>query len=261
MKTIIVSFAKKLNKYTRHEKFKIGFSIIFLFLLMPLINAEIETLGTFKQNECVKLIQTCADCTYVNISSVTFPNSSIALGEYLMTQSGKSWSWTFCNTTNIGQYIVSGHGNPDSTPTTWAYDFDITPTGYELSTSGGILYVVFIIASLIIFLLSLYGAIKLPFGNTRNEEGRIIGMNELKYLKIFLFAVSYISLMFIIGLLRGVTYNYINDLGVYRFFNWIFWIMFTLMFPIMVVSIFVALINFVQDKKINKALQRGIRFR
>lgn len=234
-----------------------------IFLLVNLVNAI--SIGAYKQNKDIILFQTCNNCTYCNLTSLKYPDSSyLFAGPFIeMTKVGTYYFYNLSSvyTSNLGIYkYCYDCGNPDEN-TVGCIDFEITPTGFELSTSKGILYLVFIIAAMIIFLLSLYGAIKLPFSNARNEEGRIIGMNELKYLKIFLFVVSYISLMFIIGLLRGVTYNYLNDLGVYRFFNWLFWIMFTLMFPIMVVSMFVALTNFIQDKKINEALQRGIRFR
>ena len=58
-------------------------ALIFVFLLIPLASASF---GVFKVDECVDLLQTCQDCSYVTISSVTMPDSSTAIGNpFLIT--------------------------------------------------------------------------------------------------------------------------------------------------------------------------------
>ena len=105
-------------------------ALIFLFAI-PMATAE--TLGTFKQNGCVNLIQTCSNCTYSNITSVVYPNSSIALSDKTMTKTGTYFNYTFCNTSSNGIYIVTGVGDPDGTAEAWNYDFEITNDGKEKS--------------------------------------------------------------------------------------------------------------------------------
>jgi len=115
--------------------------ILFLFSMFFIagVIAEVQTLGTFKQDTCVDLIQVCGNCSYVNISSILYPNSS----EYLttdiqMTKQGIKYYYTFCNTSSLGRYIVSGHGDPDGKLTAWAYDFEITPSGFDITESQGL---------------------------------------------------------------------------------------------------------------------------
>ena len=108
---------------------------ILLVLLVPIVSAEIQTLGTFKKGECVELQQTCANCTFVNISSVLYPNSTEALGEVLMTKNNTKYNHTFCNTNTSGEYIVNGFGDVDGTNTIFAYDFVVNPTGIPATES------------------------------------------------------------------------------------------------------------------------------
>jgi len=106
---------------------------IFIFWCINLVNAS--TLGAYKQNECVKLIQTCGNCSYVNISSVNYPNSTQILGQVKMTKIGTLYNYTFCNTTTIGAYIVNGFGDDDGIITPFNYDFKINAIGFDSSDS------------------------------------------------------------------------------------------------------------------------------
>ena len=126
---------------------------------MPLISSSVETFGTFKQNECVELIQSCSNCTYNNITSIVYPNSSKAIsGEYAMTKSGTEYNFTFCNTSAVGRYIVNGHGDLGGNDYVWAYDFEITPTGKETTTGQGFASIGIIISIVVlIFIFSFYG--------------------------------------------------------------------------------------------------------
>lgn len=112
------------------------FGIVFFLMMIVPIMADnqigvVQSLPPVKQGDCVILPQTCATCTYNKISSVTYPNSSLALGQVTMAQSGNSYSYSFCNTTALGRYIVNGFGDPGGSIETWAYDFNVTTTGQD----------------------------------------------------------------------------------------------------------------------------------
>ena len=101
--------------------------------LISLASAEIQTLGTFKQRECINFIQTCDNCTYNNISSVLYPDSSIALSNVVMTRDDTYYNYTFCDASILGHYIVNGYGDLDGEKTIWSYDFEVTADGIERS--------------------------------------------------------------------------------------------------------------------------------
>lgn len=109
------------------------FIILLCSLLIPLTSAA--SLGTFQERSCINLIQTCSNCTYVNITAVYYPNSSIALSNVAMTKLGTLYNYTYCKTTVSGKYIVTGVGDLDASPTVWDYYFDITPAGINFNPS------------------------------------------------------------------------------------------------------------------------------
>jgi hypothetical protein len=100
---------------------------IILLITIPLISSV--SLGTFKTNDCVNLIQTCSNCTYANITSVIYPNSSVALSNVVMTKDGTYYNYSFCRTSLNGLYIATGFGDPDGSINVWNYDFNVTPAG------------------------------------------------------------------------------------------------------------------------------------
>ena len=131
---------------------KILLTIILGIFLISLASAEVQTLGTFKRFECISLTQTCDNCTYVNISSVAYPDSSVALSENVMTKDNTFYNYTFCNTSQLGDYIVSGFGDLDGDQTTWNYDLKITETGIKDKSILDNALIILLIALGIIFL-------------------------------------------------------------------------------------------------------------
>lgn len=88
--------------------------------------------------------------------------------------------------------------------------FEVTPSGNPSPTSGeSILYFVFVTVLFGIFLLTIYFICVLPSGNY-NENGVTVGINPLKYLRIFLIAMSYPMLIIILNLLNGLAVNFVS---------------------------------------------------
>lgn len=126
----------------------IVFSI--LSILLPSVYANVESLGTYRQSDCIVLKQTCSNCSYNNITSIKYPNSTSAIdSQVTMTKSGTEFTYDFCNTSVLGNYIVNGYGDVDGTITVWAYDFDVTPTGDTNNLGFYIMLTIIIIGTLI----------------------------------------------------------------------------------------------------------------
>jgi hypothetical protein len=117
-------------------KNKLIIGILLSIVMITIVSASMSSLGTFKQNECVELKQTCASCSYVNFTRVSYPNSTRALGNVQADQDGSLFTYEFCNTTELGTYIVDGIGDVDGTDTVFAYDFVVTPSGFNIGSEG-----------------------------------------------------------------------------------------------------------------------------
>ena len=124
-------------------KVKLFLLVLFSILLVNFVFAGQQSLGAYKQNECINLIQTCSNCSYVNITSIISPNAEQILGNVEMTKDGTLYNRTFCSTSLIGNYVVNGVGDLDGLQQVWNYDFEITPSGYT-GTLG--FYIILLIA-------------------------------------------------------------------------------------------------------------------
>jgi len=124
--------------------------------LISSTSATIETLGYFKQNSDVSLIQTCSSCSFNNISSILYPNTTAIFSNIAMTKVGVTYSYVLNGnyTSNFGRYIVCGFGDPSGVNTTWCYDFFINATGRP-EPSGAVL-TFFIVSFLVILLFLIY---------------------------------------------------------------------------------------------------------
>ncbi len=178
--------------------------------MISLVSPVQQSLGTFKSGECVNLIQICDNCSYNNISTILYPNSTVALSNLTMSKDDTYYNYSFCSTSTIGEYIVNGFGDLDGVKTTWSYDFEVTPTGFILETSESMLYIIILIATFILFLAFLYPAIKLPYSNKINPDGSITRISKAKYLKLLSIWFAYGFFMWFLQTLNGISTSFIK---------------------------------------------------
>lgn len=227
------------------EIISIIIGLIFLLIIMPMINGEVQTLGTFKQNDCISLIQTCGTCSYNNITSITSPNSTILLTEISMSKTGTQYIYNFCNTNQLGSYIVNGVGDLDGIPTVWAYDFKITPNGEEVVTGKIILYFGLMFILLIFFLLCIYS-----FFNYNNLNNRV-GMIGLGYL--LLIAITFICFNLSSELLTSTPF-------ITSMFRILFIVLMVGLLPLFLGGFVFYIFALIKIKEIQDLMNKGISF-
>ncbi len=188
---------------------KIFLTLLFGILLLSTASA-ISDLGTFKQGSNVVLVQTCASCTYNNITTVTYPNSTVITINDWMAKDGSFYSRSFNLTDALGTYLVNGVGDLDGVDTIWGYNFEVTQTGFDLEISESILYIIILIATFILFLAFLYPAITLPYSNETNPDGSITRIARAKYLKLLSIWFAYGFLMWSLQTLNGISSSFIK---------------------------------------------------
>ena len=128
------------------------FPLIFLLILFNLnFVLALDDLGTYKQNSCIRVAQTCATCSYVNISSISNSyNNDTKVSNVMMTSFGNGeWFYNFCDTDEIGRYDVRGKGDLEGTATSFATYFEVTPSGFK-GTLGFYIVLILFCAGVII---------------------------------------------------------------------------------------------------------------
>jgi hypothetical protein len=238
--------------------------ILTSILFLPTITAQAQEgdLGVFFTSDCVERTQNCANCTFVNITSVVYPNSSDAIGEVTMSKRNNVYNHTFCDTTQNGEYIVNGVGNPDGDNVVFGYTFTINPIGKILTNAQAVLYFTIFIMSFIFFLLCIIIASTIDGKNKKDEmTGYVLAVSNLKYLKIFLFTIAYLSFTVMMYFGWSISFGYLDLQFLGDIFNFIFITLVVLILPLFVVGTFVVISNAVRDHKVGEALQRGLRIK
>lgn len=111
-----------------------------------------------KVNSNITLSQSCASCTYENITQIIYPNSTIYDLNAAMTKSGPDFNYTF--QTNLGgTYIIKGIGDLDSQDTGWWYYLNVNEEGRADPSSGESMvyigsFLAMVLFSLLFFLIS-----------------------------------------------------------------------------------------------------------
>lgn len=193
-------------------KMKNKILIMFIFgmflLSLNFTSATQQTLGTFKQGQQVNLIQTCATCTFNNITYVILPNSTIINFNVLMTKDNTFYNYTLNSsyTNLIGRYYVDGVGDLGGVNTVWNYYFEITPSGFNISNSG-IVYSVLLLVIFAMDLLFLFIIFSLSFENYRDEEGNYVGISLKKYGRVVLIGIFYGLILLTLNLMNSMANN------------------------------------------------------
>jgi len=230
------------------------FLAIIFSLLLPLCSAK---LGNFKQNECVD-IKTILNATAVNISTISYPNSTVAIRNEVMNKDGSTFNYTFCDTIALGVYNYDYFTLEGSV---YVNDFEITYTGEKVTQEQIYIY----LFGLLFLIFLIFGTIavinKLPSRDSVDDRGAIININNLKHLRGVLWIVVWTFCLAIVFILFNLALAYIPNSMMGNFL----FVVYQLMFWITIIGI---PINFIwifykvfKDKEMKRMIERGAEFR
>lgn len=122
-----------MNKETEVKPIVLIIFLVITFLLPISFVSPLDSLGIYKQGETVRVVQVCSDATYINISSIAYPNSSVAVSNIEMTPAGSGEFYYDFTTSISGRYDVRGIS--DGCEGTFATYFIVTATGEDYNES------------------------------------------------------------------------------------------------------------------------------
>lgn len=246
------------------EKYLSFLALFFLVMSFSVVSAEedltLKDFGVTQQTFPAKLIIQCDNCTYMNITSITYPNKTVAQSNIITTKSGTEYNYTFTLTNVVGDYIIRYQGDLDGLTTSGAGVLLVTPNGDILDISESMVYGFAVVLGIGLFLLFLLGWIYLPKENERNEDGQIISINFKKHLKYLCGAMGYLTLTWLSYLLYNITLGYTALVSTSRFFEVIYKILLALAWPITIIYIIVGIVILVNDLKLEKKIESGDYF-
>ena len=236
------------------ESLKIIFALAFIFLFTHLVIAE-------RIDSDLSLTVQCTNSTYANLTYAKYVSTSVYLinTEQAMTKNGIFYNYSIpaINNTQAGTIEYGYRCDVDGIDYSSGNQIYVSMIGEDLSSSTGILYIVLVVGLVIIFLITVYGAMVFPWRNNRNEDGEIISINDLKYLKIVLWILAYLEMLFIVSILKNLSGYLLNE-GTYAFFNMVFMLMLIALLPFFPALVFFTIVIWLSDKKTQKAIAKGI---
>lgn len=128
-------------------------TFIFLLIVMGLVSSlALTSIPPVKQGQCVSLPQSEFGSAYENISGIQLPDKTVVSKNVKMTYSNGLYNYSFCDTTQLGTYVVNGF----SDLSTWAYDFDVSASGQGALGNNSIALVIILIVFAGLFALMGY---------------------------------------------------------------------------------------------------------
>lgn len=199
--------------------------IVTMLLLVVLTSAQLGDFGNYVKAEEVRIKQVCDDATYINISSITYPNSTTAVSNIEMTSSGSGeYFYNFNDTGAIGRYYVNGIS--DGCDKVFAFYFEVTNLGEEFTspiafTYGSSLFLLFLLILGTLFIIS-----RLPNNDHMDEQNQIIQVSQLKHFRMVGWVIVYGLTLAMVFIMSNFTLAYLKD----EFLGGIFFNVYTVMF-------------------------------
>lgn len=211
-------------------------------------------LGVFPQDSCVNVRGELNE-TGANVS-IYYPNSTLVhFNQPMANMRGDIWNYSFCNTSTLGEYMYEycdllGYDCRENT-------FEITYAGLEVTEGQAIIYTALLLLLIFFFIITFLGIGLLPASNTRDEEGKIVQISWLKYLRSPLWFFEWILLIGIMFLASNLAFGFLAE----PLFGELFFIIYRIMFMLTPIMCLVWMawfyIKFVQDREFKKMFERG----
>ncbi len=165
------------------------------------------------------------------------------------------------NFTELGEYSYLAVCNSSAIGGFTSAPLMITQTGTELTEAKAIVFTALLFILVFLFAVNIGGITLLPSRNTRGEDGELISISSLKYLRSVLFGTAYLIVLAIMFISSNFALAYLETglFGSVLFV--IFQIMMIALLPMFVIWFVFILASIFRDIKIKGMLERGVDMR
>ncbi len=243
-------------------------SLLFVALL-PLVSSQAveQEIETFTFGENITFVETIRfngrpnSGIEVNLT-VTDPDNAVLINFEPMAFDAASQTYKFTmdsgNISEVGVFKECVTATFNGINDTVCGEFEVTRTGTILRTSSGLVYAAVFFASIFAFILSTWAFLRVEWKDHRNEEHKIVGISGYKYLKVLMFFISYLILLFIFSIGNDMASSFLLLQGAGQFFRISYLVLLVGIAPGVIVTFAFLIINILSDQKIQKAIIRGV---
>jgi len=187
------------------------FMLVYMFIIIGFSFVSAELPQNIYPGDCVN-IKIPLNATWVNISTLTFPNQTmLSLNWETTLYGGTFYNSSFCDTYQLGSYSYEFF---DNTGFSSGNSFTVTKNGDNFDTSQAIVYIILLTINILFLALFVYLSFKLPYENEksiRNEREVVVTkIVKEKYLKLMSIWFSYGLYLWLITILTGLINNYVS---------------------------------------------------
>ena len=188
--------------------------IIFIILcvgvfLFPLVYSIDCLPNELKLNRASNLTQTCDTCSFVNISSITFPNGTTTILNTSMNKDGTTFMTDYTPSV-VGTHYYNVFGDKDGGLEVETLCFEVTNTGFGLTSANSTIFIGLLALMVFLLIVVVIGIGKLPPNKMKDDDGMIIGVSNLKYLRPVLYMVGWAILGGIFFLASNLALAYLG---------------------------------------------------
>lgn len=172
-------------------------------------------LNTFENGQNITLFQSCATCTFVNLTSIiSNGGDQYWVFNIEMTKNGTSYDYIFTNSDTNGEYYYTVLGDSSGSLTSETIGFKITPNGKDFTIEKAIIYSLLLVFLSLFLVFGIYGTFK------ADSVEWFVGY--LCFVYIMLFSLLFIGWYF--------ADNYAWEIPMLASTLWILWIFMGIMF-------------------------------
>lgn len=181
------------------------FTFLLMFLFIINFTSALTCWDTVQKDSNVSLIQKCPSCTYVNITSINYPNGTVFLNDGMTANSnGVDFNYTLQDSTQLGTITYTTLGDKDGREQIEDLCLEITLDGSEgMNESQSI--IVFSGIFLLMLVATVLGLVGFRFKNGAVSLA-LVSLSVL----LFVFAVGMVANIFelSLGTFSGIINNY-----------------------------------------------------
>lgn len=210
-----------------------------------------------QQNQDLMFSVTSNNGTSCIVTTMEYPNN-LSIINLTMQRTSQTFNSTILsgNFTTIGDYCFNIECTDGVTIEPGSVCRDVTKTGSTLESSEAVVYVILAFGVFFLFILSFYFMIMTPYGNKINDNGAVIQLTKLKYVKLGLILLTWVSFTWFLNILISLADNLVSINIYYGFFGFIFQVMNKLALPLGIVIIVIALFEIIRDANLQENISK-----
>jgi len=235
------------------------------------IQLEVPVIMSIEQNEDFKfhthpynisdgLLIPQSDIYYCMIHIYNTSNGEHIIEDNMTADSnGIDWGYIVLggNFSEIGEYSILFYCEVEEViGGFFEFAIDVTKTGKEINTSESLIYFILFFGVFLLFALSFYFMISVPYSNKIDEKGVVIQLTKLKYVKLGLILLTWVLFTWVLNILIGLSDNFVSLTMYYGFFGFMFSIMNRLALWVGITVIVIAFFEIIRDSNIQENISK-----